>query len=165
VTLLGQEQTVLGELWKIYNNFQELIRHADGKAQINIAIASIFISISIPFVQHLGSLSRILIAISLSAIMLSVIFSIYAIYPRVKHKEVSPTPFFFKSVTKNPQIMDRFEEMFQSSDTYIRLLKQDITILASIATRKFDILRIATILLTVGITIGVFSAILSLFGL
>jgi len=103
--------------------------------------------------------------LSLITIVLSAVSSLYAIYPRLEpRKNEEPSPFFFKSLAKNPQIIDKFEDTLRNGGNYSSALRQDIVTLAMILTKKFGILRIASILLITGVIMGGLSEILFILG-
>ena len=136
-----------------YAESQNLIRLADSKANIAIALLGIIFSLFFNFFVSKGKISGVMIAVVLIPFIIAGYFAFSAIFPRAGKTTTSNSLLYYKDA--NNITSKKWVELFEKG--YAKQIVEDYVkntqALSKILDRKFKHLRYAYIFLAVGLLV------------
>jgi len=148
---MGRAENLLRDMMA---HVQGLISHADSKAQINVAIASLIFSGLALSGWGRGALpvwARVLYFCSMGLLFASIIVSLFSLTPSTRSS--GRNLFSFTTYAEEPleEIIDELAEYDSDASLYKRKLVDEVKILSEIAIKKFSYIKVAVCLMLCGV--------------
>ncbi|GEM_PF-3666884 len=132
-------------LWKMYEQTQDRIVHADQKAQSNLTLLSIIMAATFIVLsgQELVNTCTLLALLAVTLIFLSMFLSILVLVGRgVSRDDIEGNLFAFHTYSSQP--IEELERLLSMSrDEYIRRLLEELREISEIAREKYRLVNYA----------------------